>query len=364
MNSNFKRILIATVQVPFIQGGAESHARGLKEALVRAGHEAEIVTMPFRFGPCSEVRRAMRIWEDEDFSTLNCCQPDMVICLKFPTYYLKHPEKRVWLLHQHREVYDLWSQNRDQTDPAGRQELEDLREAILARDREHLGRCAMLFANSENVADRLLRHNGLRAEPLYHPPPFADRFYTAPAYPFIFYPSRLEGLKRQDLLIKAFQYVRSPVKAFISGNGPQFRYYKRLIKAYGLQDRVRLLGRLDRAELLACYARCLSVFYGPYDEDYGYVTLEAMLSQKPVITCTDSGGTLEFVEHGRTGYCLEPEPRLVAESIDTLYADQKGAKDMGHRGLQRYRQMGISWENVVQKMMEKGNLSNPLEPGT
>ena len=43
------RILIATVQVPFIRGGAEIHAEGLRDALRNAGHEAEILAIPFKW---------------------------------------------------------------------------------------------------------------------------------------------------------------------------------------------------------------------------------------------------------------------------------------------------------------------------
>lgn len=41
------RIIIATVQVPFVSGGAEALAQGLKAALIAHGHEAEIVAFPF-----------------------------------------------------------------------------------------------------------------------------------------------------------------------------------------------------------------------------------------------------------------------------------------------------------------------------
>ncbi len=346
-----KRIIIATVQVPFIQGGAEAHARGLQQALQRAGHESEIVTMPFRFGPVREVRKSMCRWEEEDLACLNGYQPDAVICLRFPAYYLQHPEKRVWLLHQHREVYELWSKTLKAADPVEHGELKALQADIQAKDGEQLSRCPRLFANSKNVAARLWRFNGLRAEPLYHPPPLAERFYTAEAWPFIFCPGRLEGLKRQDLLIRAMQAVRSPVKAILSGAGSQADSYQRLIQDHGLEDRVLLPGRLSRAELLACYARCLAVFNGPFDEDYGYVSLEAMLARKPVITCTDSGGTLEFVEPGRTGFCIEPEPGRLTEAVEDLYADQKRARDMGRQGHARYRELEIGWERVVEKLV-------------
>ena len=60
-------------------------------------------------------------------------------------------------------------------------------------------------------------------------------------------------------------------------------------------DRVQLAGAVGDEELLTLYAGALGVVYTPYDEDFGYVTLEAFLARKPVITARDSGGTLEFV---------------------------------------------------------------------
>ena len=49
------------------------------------------------------------------------------------------------------------------------------------------------------------------------------------------------------------------------------------------------------------------MLYPPYDEDFGYVTLEAFLSRKPVITATDSGGPNEFVVDGVNGFVRAPE---------------------------------------------------------
>ena len=49
------RILIATTQVPFVRGGAEAHAEGLLKALRDAGHEAEIVAVPFKWYPPEKI---------------------------------------------------------------------------------------------------------------------------------------------------------------------------------------------------------------------------------------------------------------------------------------------------------------------
>ena len=113
---------------------------------------------------------------------------------------------------------------------------------------------------------------------------------------------------------------------------------------------MRRVGRVSEEELLSGYANSLGVFFAPYDEDYGYVTLEAMLSGKPVITCTDSGGPLEFVDP-ETGFVVEPEPENVAAAVDAMYSDRQGAVDKGQAGLQKYHRMNISWDNVVSKLL-------------
>jgi glycosyltransferase involved in cell wall biosynthesis len=297
--------------------------------------------MPYRFFPPDEVRRAMRNWKEEDFTVLNTIEPERVIALKFPAYCLSHPNKTCWLLHQHRAVYDHFDEAVASAD------LVALREEIRQADCVHLAECRRVFTISRNVADRLLRYNGLLAEPLYHPPPAADRYWSAPASPFIFFPSRIESNKRQSLLVEAARHLRTPASIVISGTGGQFGALREQVDRDGVGDRVRLLGEIGRDEVAAFYANCLAVFYGPRDEDYGYVTLEAMLSSKPVITCTDSGGTLEFVEDHVTGRVIPPDAKALADVIDELHDRQQLAAILGRAGRERYQALGLSWDKVV-----------------
>jgi glycosyltransferase involved in cell wall biosynthesis len=337
------RIVVASVQVPFIAGGAELLANGLVAACIKSGHPTELVTLPFRFFPPAEVARAMEVWEGEDFGHLNLYEPDRVICLKFPAYGLRHPRKVHWILHQHRAAYDLL---RDDADD----EEEALGKRIKAFDALHL-QASQVFTISARVAQRLKSFNSIDATPLYHPPPEAEKLYRGEALPFVFYPSRFEDAKRQELLVRALAKVKSPVGVVLAGEGGQSERIARLVDTLGLRDRVRLVGKLSWDELRAFYARSLAVFFGPLDEDYGYVTLEAMLSAKPVITCTDSGGPLEFVADGITGAIVPPEPAAVAQAIDGLWADRARARRMGEAGLERYRSLEITWDRVVERLV-------------
>ncbi len=342
------RIGIATVQVPFIRGGAEDLAEGLASALKGAGHEVDVIGMPFRFAPNHEVKRSMDIWRGEHFENINGYEMDRAICLKFPTYHLRCADKVVWLLHQHRSAYEPpGSRYADET--LSTAEGRELRREIHRRDTESLQSCKRIYTIAARVSSRLKRHNDIDSTPLYHPPRLVDRCYTAEADPFIFYPSRLEDHKRQTLLIEAMRHVKTPAAALIAGGGFK-EPLQDMIHRLDLHQKVRVTGRISDEELLACHARCLGVFFGPYDEDYGYVTLEAMLSSKPVISCTDSGGPLEFIVDGETGLVAEPEPEDVARAIDHLYTHRRRAGEMGRAGRRRYREMNISWDHVVEEL--------------
>ena len=141
------------------------------------------------------------------------------------------------------------------------------------------------------------------------------------------------------------------MKIIIGGSGGQGNAYQAKIDTLDLADKVRLIGRFSEQEKFTYYAQCLAVFFAPKDEDYGYITLEAMLSSKPVITCTDSGGPLEFVEDQVTGYVCDPDPKAIARVIDGLYADKQKAKAMGQAGYNKYHAANISWDHVIETLL-------------
>jgi glycosyltransferase involved in cell wall biosynthesis len=344
------RIAVTSVQVPFIRGGAEIMADQLIAALRNHGHSVELISMPFRFNPISAVRKSMDAWESENFNHYDCGPVDRVICLKFPTYYLQHPEKTIWLMHQHRSVYELFDTpyGESKCNP----EASEFRSDVIVRDTKAFRDARRVFTISSRVSERMRLYNGVSSTPIYQPPANADRFYCNQQLDYVFFPSRLESLKRQELLIRAMARCRAPVAAIIAGTGGAQMELEQLISELNINNRVRLLGRIDDEEMRAWYANALGVFFGPYDEDYGFITLEAMLSSKPVITCADSGGPLEFVIDGETGCVASPDPDGVADAIEFLYADKQRAKHLGIVGRERYRELDISWNRVVESLIE------------
>jgi glycosyltransferase involved in cell wall biosynthesis len=140
------------------------------------------------------------------------------------------------------------------------------------------------------------------------------------------------------------------MRCLIAGSGPELPKLKELALECGVADRVEFLGYVDDERLLRLYAECFAVYYAPFDEDYGYVTLEAFFAQKPVLTAVDSGGTLEFVEDERNGYVVEPgNEQLLAEKINLLFSDRELCRSFGVNGQGKVK--NISWDHVIQQLL-------------
>ena len=340
------KVLIVTNQSPFMFGGAEALALSLEQACERAGHRAEILTLPFSYSSEALLERAVGFWDALMVEDLDNSDIDRVICIKFPGYYLQHSNKSVWLTHQHRVYYDLAGTVHDpgSANPALRAKVQQL-------DTRHLGDSQRLFTISKTVSERLLNYNGLNSDVLYHPPPGAEGFTEGGIFPYIFAPGRLEGLKRHEILIRAMAKAPAGLRAIISGDGGLAAHLHTLAQELGLAERVEFIGHISDDLKRRLYANCLAVYFGPYDEDYGYVTLEAMLSAKPVITFQDSGEPCEFVRHGDTGLVLEPDSEALAAALHQVWEDQAKARAMGRNGKAHYQDLDLRWDRIVDALV-------------
>jgi glycosyltransferase involved in cell wall biosynthesis len=215
-------------------------------------------------------------------------------------------------------------------------------------DTQMLRECRRLYTLSRNTADRVRKYNGLEAEPLYHPSHLAGRLYTAGSADYVLVVGRLEPVKRPSLAIEAMLHVDEPIRLVMVGDGTQTNACAALVEQLNLTSRVDLRGTVDEDALLRLYSEALAVLYVPYDEDYGYVTLEAFLARKPVVTATDSGGTLEFVVHDVNGTVCEPHPEAVAAAINGYAANRQRAADHGSAGYDRASL--VTWDGVIEKL--------------
>jgi glycosyltransferase involved in cell wall biosynthesis len=342
------KIAVVNSGVPFVRGGAEHLADALSSRLRDYGHDAHLIRIPFQWVPPQEVLRhilACRLMRLEDY--------DLVIPLKFPVYFLQHENKVLWLLHQFRQAYDLWELSFRDSHPS-REDLE-MKRLVMEADNAYLPEAKRIYANSHVTAHRLKRFNGLDAEILYPPVFEPESFYSGDYGDYIFCPSRINSTKRQELLVDAMAYCRTPVRLVLAGvpEGPgQELRIREQIAHLGVANRVELLPRfIPEPQKLELLANSLAVAYVPYDEDsYGYVALEAYLARRPVVTCTDSGGILILVKDGLTGRVVEPIPQEIGAAFDRLYTGRNEARAQGNAGWELVESMEITWENVVRRL--------------
>ena len=333
--------------MPFVDGGAERLVRGLVGELRRHGYRAESVSIPFKSYPKDELLAQAALWRLVDLSESNYESVDAVIATKFPNYCVRHPNKVTWLLHQYRAIYDLCGTPlSDFTDTEADVRLRD---RLIGLDTEVLAESKRLFSISQTTTNRLAKYNGLAAEPLYHPPLLAGTLRAGPFGDYVLSVGRLEGNKRVDLVVRALALTDHSVRLVIAGHGSARARLEDQASRLGVADRISFAGIIDDRQLVDLYAGALAVIYPPLDEDYGYVTLEAFLARKPVITTIDAGGPLEFVVDEVNGLVTEPAAEALAGAIARLAADRALARRLGDAGFERAKM--ITWDGVVDRLV-------------
>jgi glycosyltransferase involved in cell wall biosynthesis len=348
------RVAVLHPQTAFVRGGAETHAEGLVRALRAAGHEADLVQIAGKWYPASQLAHQMAVWRSFDITESNGLKVDAVIGLKFPAYLVEHERKIVWLMHQHRTAYELWD-HPDYADLSRQEDGPAVRDMVWNADRLALNEAKRVFTNSKNVKDRLWTSLRIPSEALYHPSPVMDHLMDEPSGSlgeYVLFPSRMESLKRQSLVVDAMQHVKTAVTLVLVGKGPDEQALRDQVGRLKLQQRVRFEIGVSDERLFQLYEGALAVYYGPFDEDYGYVTLEGFAADRPVVTLADSGGPLEFVVDGETGLVATPEPRAIAEAFDRLHADLDLASRLGAAGNALVRTEVPRWPDVVARLLD------------
>jgi len=339
------RIAVVRPQVPFAYGGVEIFSDALVRELQARGHDADSVTVPFKWYPGARVLTQAFLWRLLDLTEADGKRIDMVVATKFPSYLVRHPEKRVWLVHQFRQAYEL-----DRTDLGQFSESPEdraIRRRVQELDRVGLGEASRLFATSQNVAGRLERSTGLVAEVMPHPAQDIPYRNDGPG-DFVLSVNRLDRAKRIDLLLEAAA-TEPTLRVVVAGDGPDRQRLEQLVSDRGLSGRVRFAGRVPADELADLYATCFASYYAPVDEDFGLGPYESFLSGKPVITATDAGGPLEVVHDGSTGRVVEPEAAAVAEAAVWLRDHPDEAATFGRAGMMVAAE--VTWDRAIGRLL-------------
>lgn len=342
------RIAVVTSSPPMAEGGHMVIARELTRALREAGHDAQILVTPQnRFGRQASAYAATWL---TDVTSSEGRAIDQVISLRYPSYAVRHPRHVCWLNHTMREYYDLWPRFSATLSPQGLVKERIRRRAIHAADKYLLTRnVTALFVQSRTIQQRLSMWPSLRSTVLY--PPAPQRPYRAEAYgPAFLFVSRLDRLKRADLVVRALATAAGAgLDVTIAGEGEERGALERLASELGVANRVTFPGRLTDEQLLDRLGRCRAVLFPPFQEDFGFVTVEAFASRRAVVTCRDSGGPAELVEDGVTGIVCDASPEAIAGAMRRLADDPLLAERMGSAA--HAAGMRLTWPGTVRQLV-------------
>ncbi len=328
--------------------GAERHFLGMVQAFKRQV-EADWIQVPISEASFDTILRGYLDCYDLDLASY-----DLVVSTKAPTYAAQHTNHVCWLLHQIRVFYDRFDDEYGKLPAQALVQLQSQRQTTQRMDNLALRRVGKIFTNGQETARRLKHYNGLDAEVLY-PPVFTQGHYCEGQQHFLL-PGRLHRWKRVDLAIRAMKQFSTDIPLLIAGAGEDEQQFRKLA---GNDPRIQFLGFVSDEEILHLYANALAVLFVPKEEDFGYITVEAMLSHKPVIVCKDSGEPALLVNNGRTGFVVNPDPAEIAGAMGLLAANHELAREMGEHAYQSAPSQ--SWDDVVQRLIEAGSYTRSNE---
>jgi len=344
------KVLVINNMAPFVWGGAEELAENLKQNLIIHGHEAEILRIPFKYEPANDIISQMMMVRAFELTNV-----DHVIALKFPVYLIRHPKKTIWLLHQYRQAYDLFDVGLSNI-PNSDNGLK-LKKSIKNADNEAFIESRAIYTNSKVTQDRLFKYNNIKSTVLLPPVNNPEIFTGGIMDDYIFAGGRINGMKRQCLLLEALSKTKKRVKMIIAGppdSDADRNTLILLLEKLNLKDRVKLdLRFLPRQEYANYLNKSLASIYIPLDEDsLGYVMMESATAGKALLTTSDSGGLLHLVKHKETGLISEPNAESIAEILDVIWEDKKKALLYGEQAREYWNSLNITWNNVIKVLVK------------
>ncbi|MCU1527038.1 MAG: glycosyl transferase group 1 family protein [Frondihabitans sp.] len=343
------KVAVVTNMVPFIRGGAEELTTHLVHHLEESGHLVDLVRLPFRWDPFSVVPAQIASAEQ-----MRLDAADKVIAQKFPGYLVPHPNKTLWLMHQFRQAYDLFGTQH--THVTESPDDRAIRDRIVEADNAAFQASRTILTIAQTVSDRLLKHNGFASEVLLTPMLDSGLFRRKEAEPYIFAGGRINSMKRQALLIQALARTPPSVRLMIAGppdDAKAAAELHRLAEELGVADRLSLdLRFAPREEIAELVNRATACAYLPFEGDaVGYVTVEAAEAAKPVITTDDSGGVLELVKDGRTGWVVSPDVDSIADAMTAALAKPRESDIRGTALHELWRSLDVSWPRTIERLM-------------
>lgn len=170
----------------------------------------------------------------------------------------------------------------------------------------------------------------------------------------IFYLGSLEPRKNLPRLIEAFAVLTSQssigkLQLFVGGSlAWKYDDIFTRIRQLGLEERVRLIGRVSDVDLPQWYSACAVMAYPSLYEGFGLPPLEAMACGAPVVT-SNATSLPEVV--GDAGITVDPtDVRALAEALHRVLSDDALRAVLRAQSLARAAQ--FTWQRTAERTVE------------
>lgn len=374
--------IVAPSPVPFEVGGAEKLWWGILEFINKhTAHQCELIKIPTKENSFWDL-----IESYFKFYKLDLSYFDMVISTKYPAWMVQHHNHHIYLQHCLRGLYDtyhltnlplelstdnksivniinlitndvcidivfnaIFELKSDQSVPSFVYDFPGpfIRQLLHFFDNKAMQRVKKFSAISNTVINRKNYYpNNIKINRIYHPSNLTD--FNNASYSYFFTASRLDSAKRIEMIVCAYIKAETDIPLKIAGTGP---LYNKLLAQTKHDPRIEILGFISDDDLMIHYSHAYAVLFVPFYEDYGLITIEAMMCEKPVLTFNDTGGVVEFVEDKVTGLVCEPSIDKLSENIDFISSNPDLCMKMGKEAKKKVQ--SITWKNTIDTLLNE-----------
>ena len=288
--------------------------------------------------------RFLRAEIRDDYDVLN---PHLM-----PSEWIGNRNERVcWYCHcPCRPAYGWQSQFMSERNLAGKIVMGSAVETYRFIEGTIASKIEKICVNSNSIKENVKRNLGRESEVIY--PGIEPRDFSCSDYgKFFFYPSRIVPEKRLEYAIGAFKKAKlKGWKLVIGGHLAQSERNTKYLKEISELAKgapIEILTDIPEKKLRQLYAGCSAVLFSAINEDWGIVPLEAMASQKPVISVNE-GGPRESIVNGKTGFLVNSVDEM-AEKMHFLADYPDVCEKMGKAGRKRVEQ-NYTWKIFLEKM--------------
>ncbi|OOM73840.1 glycosyltransferase family 4 protein [Clostridium sp. BL-8] len=378
-----------------IVGGFEIVVDRIIKGLKKYGHhvdytKVDMLTKRFNIGNIKVPENVYNKNEEffryagaiQEFEKLDLGNYDIVIATQPPSYAVRHPKTVVLFYHHlklYYDLYDVYVETLSKNPELDKQ----TKETIRAIDSKYITNDKHYLAGSKHVAKRLMNFNNIDEKNInIFEAGINDNIYEFSGNVDFKSPicvGRHEFPKRPELFLHAMKYIPS-IEGRLVGEGGKTEDLKRIDKYLQeahqknikiednelwkktvfnanklkindtIKSNVVFTGKVSEKELIKEYSNALCVVCPSYEEDYGLTAIEAMAFGKPVITCSDGGGYMEFIEDGKNGFIVEPTGEAIAEKIKYLNDNRDVLEVMSKNAYEFSRK--YNWNITIEKLNE------------